>query len=242
LALQTAGLANDYEAFAAEYYDVERHPTCANFREGSRAILGGWLETSKTMLIYCDVGAGMSLPAEILAPRLTRLDRMFLLDDSPAMLTHSSQWAQLGAHLMLADVSRRIPLETESVDVLVASLGDPYNIGTFWAEVHRVIRPGGRIFYTTPSYEWAVAYRTPERGGSDAAEFELADGRSVCVPSHVYPCHDQVEFVTRYGLVVDEIANVPAAALSETSLSPKLLVLANRDAAVVTGYALTRLK
>lgn len=242
MALQTIDLFADYDALAAEYYDAARHPTCANFREASKAILRTWLSTSRSNLVYCDLGVGKSLLAEILQPSVKRLNKMYLVDDSSAMLSYSSQWAERGAHLILADVSRFVPLETGSVDVAVASLGDPYNVGGFWAEVRRVVRPGGRIFYTTPSYQWATSFRSNTDGGHHAAEFALSSGTSVSVPSYIYECAEQTELVERYGLVLDEIASVATSALTETPVSPKLLIPNASGAGVVTGYALTRPK
>jgi SAM-dependent methyltransferase len=189
--------------------------------------------------VYCELGAGKSLLAEVLWPQTRFLANLFLLDDSPSMLAYSSHWVNSGAHLLVADVSRFIPLATASVDVVVASLGDPYNVNGLWAEARRVLRPGGRAIYTTPSNEWAKKYRETKKEDLHIAEFELADGRSVPVASHVYAPDVQIALVESHGFVVDVVANVPVAALQETPPSPKLGVLSGRDASVVTGYLLS---
>jgi len=240
LALPNQVLLSDYEDLAAEYYDAVRHPTCANFREASRILLEVWLQESASSLCFCDLGSGRSLLAEILAPRLKRLDRLVLVDESPTMLAYSAQCATNGAHLLLADVSRGIPLGAQTVDVAVASLGDPYNLDTFWSEVQRIVRPGGRVLYTTPSHEWAARFRLSESCELNAAQFALASGETVCVPSFIYPRDQQAELMGRHGLVVEAIIDVSTAQLIDSQVSPKLLVLANPRGSVVTGYLVTR--
>jgi SAM-dependent methyltransferase len=228
----------DYDALAAEYYDVRRHPTCANFREGSRRVLDRWLGSLRVDgQVLCDIGAGKSILAEVVAPKFSWLRRVILVDESPRMLAYSGQWADIGAQLIIGDASR-IPLLTESTDVIVSSLGDPYNLDDFWSEVRRVLRPGGRAFFTTPSYEWARAFRRSENGLPNVATFQLLNGQTVYVPSYILDVGDQVDLMARHGLIVSEVINVLLSALTETPISPKLLSPDRRDGKVVTGFAL----
>jgi SAM-dependent methyltransferase len=182
----------------------------------------------------------MSILAEILAPKLKRMDRLMLVDESPTMLAYSAQFAKLGAQLVLADVSKGIPMDAEAVDVAVASLGDPYNLDGFWSEVRRIVRPGGRILYTTPSHEWAGAFRKTDRCRLQGAQFALVNGETVCVPSYIYPRDQQKKLIARHGLVVERVANVSSSELAETRLSSKLLVLGKPNASIVTGYLVSR--
>jgi len=234
-------ISGTYEDLAAEYYDAVRHPTCANFREASSYVLGPWLATRvpPRATIY-DVGAGRSLVAE-LAGSDRDLDGLVLVDSSPTMLAYSIEWVKRGARLVEAP-AERLPAAAESVDALVASLGDPYNTPEFWAEAQRVVRPGGRVFFTTPSHEWAVAFRTRDDGESalTRAEFELADGRRIAVLSHILAVGAQVTLIERAGFVVDEIAGVRLDALTATPVSGKLLVARGSAAAIVYGYHVTK--
>ena len=100
----TGFLHGEYEDLASEYYDPLRHPTCANFREASDLLLGGWLrEYSAAGAWICEVGAGRSTVAEQLAMRNISLNRLTLADSSAEMLAYSREWAARGALLVLAD-------------------------------------------------------------------------------------------------------------------------------------------
>ncbi len=229
-----------YEDVASEYYDAHRHPTCANFREASCSLLDQWLRTfSFGSGWVCEVGAGKSLLAELLAARGRSLSRVVLIDSSPGMLAYSKRWCALGASLALATVEM-LPLVSESVELLVASVGDPYNEVAFWKEVRRVLQPRGVSLFTTPSYEWASAFRIAAANGLRKADFELSDGRCIQVPSLIYPEVVQIELFEQSRLVVSEIAQVPRAALRSTRVSPKLLVSQDANAPVISGYVVTK--
>jgi SAM-dependent methyltransferase len=234
-------LLGTYEDFASEYYDSIHHPTCANFREGSSYVLSGWLKNFPIADSWlCEVGPGKSLIAENLVALSIKLARLILIDSSPSMLAYSKQWANVGAHLLLGNAVT-LPLASESIGLLVSSLGDPYNKRRFWKEVNRVLRPGSMVLFTTPSYDWAYAFR--DRGNEDAmkwAEFVLSNGRRVRVPSLIYPIDEQLKLVKESGFLVKEIASVPISALKRECLSPKLLIERGSNASVVTGYALVK--
>ena len=229
---------SSYDALATEYYNVERHPTCANFREGSRLLLTDWLGPTDADLAFCEIGAGKSLLAEIAGRTRSRLDKVFLVDSSQSMLAYSNEFATIGAQLIFADASR-IPLPSSSIDVVVSSLGDPYNISSVWSEVRRLLRPRGRVFFTTPSYDWAAGFRTRQTADIHLAEFELSDGELVYVPSYVLPTSQQVEMMAGCGLAVERVVEVPVSALGRHTISPKLLSSQGQFASILTGYALT---
>lgn len=245
--LHRATLAGDqltslsgYEALAGEYYNPERHPTCANLREGSWILLAKWLESVQVERSdFCDVGCGKSILAELVAPRLADLRNIYLIDSSLSMLAYSRHWAKHGAHLILGK-AEHLPLPDRSVDFLVSSLGDPYDVEAFWREAQRVVRPGGCVLYTTPSYEWSESFRIDDESRRREAEFELADGRRVVVPSYILPIGQQIALIERHHMSVREVAEIPMSALREHPISPKLVPRRGPQASVVTGYALTR--
>ena len=149
-----------YEDLASEYYDETRHPTCANFRWASKSILDKHLRVAEmTGALICEVGAGRSLLAELLATRLKTLRRLILLDSSPGMLDHSSRWRDVGAQLRVGDATEP-DLATASIGFLFASLADPYNGPRFWSESARILKRGATLLFTTPSFEWARSYRS----------------------------------------------------------------------------------
>ena len=161
---------SSYQDVAAEYYDVHRHPTCANFRQASARLLIPWLDRHCTLdARIAEVGAGMSLVLEYLANHPRVVSRILISDGSWTMLSYSRTLPTSHANLVVA-AADRLPLRDSNLTVLVASLGDPFNTGEFWREVRRILEPGGVVLFTTPSYEWSSAFRR----GTDANSAEFA--------------------------------------------------------------------
>jgi hypothetical protein len=169
------------------------------------------------------------------------LQGVIISDPSPSMLAFSKKWADHGAQISLSS-AEAIPVDSNSLELVVSSLGDPYNEPPFWAEAHRTLCPGGLVFFTTPAYEWAQAFRSRTgQGDTMSAEFELKDGRKVFVPSWIYPVEQQAELIKTSGLDLKEVVQVPLSDLHSEQLSPKLLVAHGDDLNVVTGYLCTKL-
>lgn len=227
-------VVTSYDALAAEYYDAGRHPTCANFREASLKLIERMLRVD-TILRCCEVGAGDSILAEVAVERNGNADGLLITDASLAMLEYSRRWQTHGATLMVAQACG-LPVRDHSLHLLVASLGDPYDGASFWREAARVLEPAGLCFLTTPSWEWAQRFRI---GGhpNDLAQFELADGRTVAVPSLLRHPHDERKMIRRQGLVVIAEAEVALKTLSRP-VSEKLQSLGREDP-VVRGYLVT---
>jgi hypothetical protein len=127
-------------------------------------------------------------------------------------------------------------LPSNSVGLLVSSLGDPYNVRQFWIEVNRVLQPGGAALFTTPSYEWARAFRGADEDALSVAEFELASGDRVYLPSFILSEGEQVRLMEVSGLCVREVTQVAMSALDSQHLSPKLLLGRGPDASILTGF------
>ena len=66
------------------------------------------------------------------------------------MLAHSKRWIDAGAIPVVSD-ARNLPLENGTVDLLVASLADPFDDFEWWLEVARVLAPEGKAVVTTPA-------------------------------------------------------------------------------------------
>lgn len=230
-----------YEDLATEYYDSVRHPTCANFREASAYLLSDWIHLLPIDRgLLCEVGPGKSLLAEFLVALSGALNRLVLIDSSPSMLAYSKKWCNAGAHPVLGEAAM-IPLVSGSMEFLLSCLGDSYNERHFWQEVYRVLRPGGISVFTTPSYDWALAFRGGnQKEGMTSAEFELSDGRRVRVPSWIYPVDEQLKQIHENGLLVKEVDHVPISAIKSGKLSPKLMVERGKDASIVTGYVIAK--
>ncbi len=225
-----------FDEIAAEYYDSSRHPTCANFRFASSLLLAEWLKDYLDEQL-CEVGCGKSLAAEILSRQNSFLPRIMLTDDSAIMLEYSRPWEAYGAHLKVASADA-LPVRSGSLQYLISCLGDPYNSRTFWQEVARALGPNGRVFYTTPANDWSQAFRQGK--AENEAEFELADGRHVMIPSYIQPEADQIQLIEGAGLRVKEVSSVTVRDLTGQTLSGKLLSHRGLEAPVVTGFTATK--
>jgi SAM-dependent methyltransferase len=230
-----------YQDIASEYYDRTRHPTCANFRKASARILKVWLQKySVERGQVCEVGAGDSLLAELLVEMGEDPRGTIISDASPSMLEFSKKWVSRGVRLSLSR-AEMIPVASNSLGLIVSSLGDAYNEPAFWEDTNRSLRPGGLVFFTTPAYEWAKAFRS-QNGQAEvmAAEFELKDGRTVLVPSWIHSVEQQLDLIKNSGLEVCEVVQVPRSALQAEHLSPKLFVGLGDDINILTGYLCTK--
>jgi len=228
-----------YDAIAAEYYDQARHPTCANFSELSNAFLHSRIQKyAAAGGNILEVGAGRSTAASILQEEGLPISRLTLLDQSARMLAYSRDWTVKGACLIVGDACRT-QLPDRSFRLIVSALGDPYNCPAFWREVARLLEPGGLCLFTTPAPEWATRFRQPE--AQSHAEFVIADGRTVLVPSKI-PAREQqgsmiadagLHSVGDEGLSAEKLAGPP---------SPKLLLdEATMRLPIVRGFTVGRI-
>jgi len=224
-------LTGTYTDLASEYYDPRRHPTCANFREASQLVLMPWLcDLTNYRVDVLETGAGASIVCEWLADTQRTIGRLVVTDVSQEMLRYSRRSA-ICPDLIVCD-AQRLPLISSGFDLVVASLADPYNSVPFWSEVARVLRPGGHVLFTTPSFEWALQFRS----GSHKAEFILSNGRAVTVPSYIQSNDAQRRMIEGCKMAVLEIGVIQDSELHRTSRSPKL-----RTGPIVTGYRCRRL-
>jgi SAM-dependent methyltransferase len=216
---QTAMRISQYEDLADEYYDRLRHPTCWNMRELSAlAVVPALCHGLPATGTLVEVGAGLSM----LAPEADEqgfLDRVVLVDSSPTMLSHSKRWIGRGAHGLVAP-AEGTGLPDRSAALIVSSLGDPYNDAAFWREVARLLAPGGQCLFTTPSFEWASAFRRPESTG--AAEFLTRAGMRMNMPSRVFDRADQIRLIETARLEVASIQGFGTGHL-RGEVAPKLL-------------------
>lgn len=207
-----------YTPIASEYYDVSRHPTCSNFGELSRLFLEPALQVLLPKSKYTvELGAGRSLVAPIMSELGIPLNRLVLIDVSMAMLEHSRQWATRGAQLTIAD-ARDTGLPARTANVIVSSLGDPYNTLNLWIEIARILSSDGTFLFTTPANEWAERFRSTDK---TIAEFVLQNGQVVRVPSFVPTTQEQRQMIEKAGLALVAEHTYCANAV-QGYLSPKL--------------------
>jgi SAM-dependent methyltransferase len=230
-----------YDELAEEYYDPLAHPTCRNLNSLSRRLIEAWLPQRGDDLDILEVGAGSSTVAPVLHARGEPLLRLALHDRSDAMLAHSARWREFGASLVVSD-ARKLRRDDASVDLLVAGLGDPYNVPAFWNEAARVSRVGAVVLFTMPSFEWAARFRRDRPAHErHAAEFKLRDGRLVEVPSFVPPLHEQVRLIERAGWMLTRLEALGTDALAPgEAVSPKVDVFGASASSLVWGLRAVR--
>lgn len=219
-------LSGSYADLASEYYDPKRHPTCANFREASRLLMVPWLRhLAKGGVEVLETGAGASIISEWLTEERRGIGTFVATDASQEMLQYSASSST--RTVMIVCDAHRLPLGSGSFDLVVASLGDSYNTLPFWREAARVLRPGGHVLFTSPSFEWALQFRN----GHSTAEFVMSDGRLKTVPSYVESDDAQRRMIEACGLTLVEIRTVKDTEIRNTPRSPKL-----RPGPIVSGY------
>lgn len=218
--------SGNYEDLAGEYYDPKCHPTCANFREASRGLLIPWLqELAGHDTAVLEVGAGDSIVSEWLAGSKRTVPWFVATDLSWNMLRYSLDRGT-GAELVVCD-ARQLPFTPNSFDIVVSSLGDPYNTIQFWKEAKRVLKKNGHVLFTTPSFEWAQKFRNSD----NHAEFQMCSGKLLAVASYVLSIENQCALISNAGLSPIQISHIDDSQLKATPRSPKL-----RTGSIVSGY------
>jgi SAM-dependent methyltransferase len=229
-----------YDDVASDYYDPIRHPTCANFAELSNAFLVPRIHRYAAVdMNILEVGAGRSTVAPALHKQGLPLTQLNLLDQSDRMLAHSQEWERSGARLLIGNACRT-ELPAEHFKLIVSALGDPYNCPTFWREVARLLELGGVCLFTSPATEWAVRFRAADAEAQAHAEFVVADGSTLLVPSKIQPLDRQVRMVEDAGLHVVDVDGLSAEELLDVP-SPKLLLdERTRRLPIVRGFTVQR--
>lgn len=228
-----------YEALATEYYDSAAHPTCYNLNRLSRLFIERHLPEPWSGTTV-EVGAGDSCVAAILHARGYALNGLYLTDASEGMLRHSQRWIEHGARTSICD-ARSIARDYKAVSLLVSSLGDPYNDAGFWNQAARIMKPGGRLLFTTPSHEWSTRFRGSDPAASQVAEFILKSGRRLYVPSLVMCLREQITLIENSGFMLASFESLGAEFLSvEEPVSPKIGVFASERSSLVWGFDVVR--
>jgi hypothetical protein len=146
------------------------------------------------------------------------------------MLQYSSSLRPLGASLFTLD-AEALGQDEFTYDLVICSLGDPYNTPQFWATTASRLTEKGKVIYTTPSKKWAARFRKLEGGiNLETANFLLKDGQLVSVQSLILTRPAQIKLAKRASLELLNYETVPLLAIKEGPISRKVTaVLAPTD-------------
>jgi hypothetical protein len=187
-----------------------------------------------------EIGAGMSLVAELYDELGLSLSSLILTDASAAMLKHSAPWGKRGARLINASV-KNLQFPDASFGLIFCSLGDPYNGTALWNRVAALLQPGGYCVFTTPSFEWATFFRRQHQDGlEDLAEFLVRGKDRIYVPSKVLAVEEQTALIESSGLKVNIVSHVRLSELPGGATSPKLKGPKGERLIVVTGLQIMK--
>jgi SAM-dependent methyltransferase len=169
-----------------------------------------------------EVGAGRSVFVEIGDRFAPLLSNAIITDRSAAMVRHSTALGRRGL-LVCAD-AEHLPFADNTLQLIIASLGDPYNTDAFWQQAARVLVAGGRCIFTSPAAEWSARFRSEMQFGlAGSALFETASGVTVAVQSIVRNTSDQLVLIEQTGLIVTDFSVFSLDMFPrQTALSPKI--------------------
>ena len=141
-----------YDLIAAEYYD-DGHITSRNFDQTTVAALTHSPPALPQEGLILELGAGRGRSREFLG---VDPNRVVHLDKSLTMLSLPGREPCLLT--VLADACD-IPLGPEQFTVVTGFLVDPFLGLNCLREAHRMLRNGGELLFTTPTYMWGAPLR-----------------------------------------------------------------------------------
>lgn len=228
-----------YDVVAGEYYDSVLHPTCSNFRSASILLISRFLGSFPAPGKTLDLGAGRSVVPEVELQSSKSLGSIVLFDGSRDMLANNEPAFLARCEAIVGEPSK-IPMVGEGIDLILSSLGDPYNNQSVWKECARLLTRFGRLIYTTPAYEWMLRYRVEEEGAPEhISRFVDRTGTAHDLPSFVYAPKIQSDLFEQAGFSVEE-TSVCYADEVPGPLSPKLVSCSKERLPIVRGFLLRR--
>ncbi len=234
-----SGVERSYDVVASEYYDSILHPTCSNFRSASILLISGFLRSLPAPGRTLDLGAGRSVVPDVELQSSRSLGSIVLFDGSRDMLANNEPEFLARCESIIGEPSN-IPMVSEGIDLILSSLGDPYNNQSVWKECARLLTKFGRLIYTTPAYEWMLRYRVEEEGAPEhISRFVDRTGAVHDLPSFVYDPRTQSDLFGKAGLLVEE-TKVCYADEVPGPLSPKLVNCSKERLPIVRGFLLRR--
>jgi ubiquinone/menaquinone biosynthesis C-methylase UbiE len=225
-----------YGYLAKEYYDELLHPTCANFRIASKELINDFIKTSNIRKNnVLEIGAGKSVLIEVLEELNFSIENLIISDKEKNMLHHTESMNKNKSYSLIETDAQSTNFPDDTFDLIVSSLGDPYNTEKLWSEISRILLPGGLCIFTTPSYEWSNTFRKSPNVHK-YAEFITLLKEKVYVPSFIYDFGEQKQLIEKFNLSIQTSRAINLSQLSTTNISTKLLINNESELPIVTGY------
>ncbi|MBL4821249.1 MAG: hypothetical protein JKY98_09730 [Gammaproteobacteria bacterium] len=234
---------NKYGILAAEYYDPILHPTCANFRSLSIKGIESTICCLGQEFQNClEVGAGKSVMAELRSTGLTSINHLTISDESAEMLAYSHSLSEYYESKIILDALNsdgHSNGDIKNYDLIVCSLGDPYNTASFWKGMGKLLNNNGIVIFTTPSYEWAESFRTDTQSErTKEADFVDENGELVSVPSYIHRADKQFDIFRNYGFEISIRTDLYSHCIEKENLSKKLEKAIFKNVSLLTLYCL----
>ncbi|MCA1702281.1 MAG: class I SAM-dependent methyltransferase, partial [Actinobacteria bacterium] len=168
--------------------------------------------------LILDVGCGRGRAQEYLGVPSSRVVH---LDNSAAMLRLAPREGALARVLHRAE---ELPFLEKEFECVAAFLCDAFLGLNFLAEARRVLRDGGRLIGTTPSFEWGTALRDSIGIDRMTTKFMLRGGTTVTVPSALYSPQQFRMMLIRAGFNESSVSIVGySLPTEELSVSPDIV-------------------
>lgn len=209
-----------YEFIASEFTD-EKRVTTANFHDLSFEFLLS--ETNRQLGPkdnVLDLGTGRGYLAHKLSETYSKVfsvDLAFQMLQFNGVLTSQVK--------MVCGSAFNLPFLSDSFNVVVSSLADPFLIEAALVEISRVLKKDGRFICSSPSEVWSAAFRDHVNNSRLSTKFLHSSGLEVEVFSFTYTNDQLVQLLLSCGFIVEIIKTVSGKELKKHSrdISPALL-------------------
>jgi 2-polyprenyl-3-methyl-5-hydroxy-6-metoxy-1,4-benzoquinol methylase len=234
------GKYTSYKIISKEYYDQEYHPTCSNFREGSKILIKNELETLSDLDAsnVLEVGAGKSVLLEICHELNLMFKTILISDAEEQMLKYSFPFKLNSMEFKILD-AENTDMDKNNFDLIVSSLGDSYNTQKFWIEVEKLLKKGGHCIFTTPSFKWCRLFRKSQIN-KKIASIVTKNNNEIYIPSIIYNEATQIKMIEGAGLNCHQVSELKLKSLNQEIISPKLRTELTDELPVVTCYVIKK--
>lgn len=190
-----------WDSASLDYYDESAHPVIARLGEASTGLTIDWFSRHQSLpQPIVELGAGRALLDRL--PNIAGLG-VIAVDRSRGMLQHTPS----SIPRVLGD-AEHLPFAPDSLGLVLALLGAPFNTLASWNEIARCLRPAGFVLVTYPDYDWALHDRgdSSDQGLSTVARYG-SGGTQAPFVSIVRSSDEQHRLITMTGLAVVEEAS-----------------------------------